>query len=98
MPREEFKVNDTISLKLDNGNVNIYLNGELFRQCKAILLTRQFSELHDLNSIESVDELAETFEHSYINMEGNTTEIPLETQFWAHCSNIQAWIEHDYDT
>ncbi|MBA7560781.1 hypothetical protein ES708_02412 [subsurface metagenome] len=25
-------------------------------------------------------------------------EITPEQEFWGHCSNIQAWVEHDYDT
>ncbi|KKL47399.1 hypothetical protein LCGC14_2335940, partial [marine sediment metagenome] len=28
----------------------------------------------------------------------NLCDIPPETEFWAHCSNIQAWVEHGYDT
>ncbi|MFX0105728.1 MAG: zinc ribbon domain-containing protein, partial [Candidatus Hodarchaeota archaeon] len=25
-------------------------------------------------------------------------DITAEQEFWGHCSNIQAWVEHDYDT
>ena len=57
-----FNINDIITIKLENGDVNIYVDEELFNQCKAILLNKQFRDLYDLNSIKSVDELAETFE------------------------------------
>lgn len=94
----EFKVNDLISLKMDKEEVNIYLNGELFKQCKAILLNRQFNELEDLNSINSIDELADSLEHLNYEFDENAPKIPSETLFWAHCSNIQTWVESDYDT
>jgi hypothetical protein len=94
----EFKVNDSISLKLENEEVHIYLNGKLFKQCKAILLNRQFNELEDLNSINSIDDLADNFEHVNPEFDENSPKIPSETLFWAHCSNVQAWVENDYDT
>ena len=25
-------------------------------------------------------------------------DIPKETQFWGHASNLQAWVENNYDT
>lgn len=35
---KEFKVNETIILKLENRKTNLYVKGELFRQCKFLLL------------------------------------------------------------
>ncbi len=88
-----FKINDTISLKLENKKTNIYVNDKLFRSCKVILLNvpgKEFSNLHDINSI---DEAIEKLEKERLNV-----DIPPHIEFWAHCSNIQAWAEHDYDS
>ena len=46
----------------------------------------------------SIDEAEEKLDHY---LESNTAdEIGLtpEVEFWGHCSNLQAWVEHDYDT
>ncbi len=29
---------------------------------------------------------------------GNTSKISPETEFWGHCSNLQAWADYNYDT
>lgn len=102
----EFKVNKYITLKLENGDTNIYVNDVLFNQCKYILTKRKISELEELLKIESVDELAErsiddiaeTLDHSLERIEPEFIDIPLETRFWVHCSNFQVWVENDYDT
>ncbi len=88
-----FKINDMISLKLENKKTNIYVNDILFRSCKAILLnipSKEFSNLHDINSI---DESMEKLEKKRLNV-----NIPPHIEFWAHCSNIQAWAELNYDS
>ena len=76
-----FKINDMISLKLENKKTNIYVNDILFRSCKAILLnipSKEFSNLHDINSI---DESMEKLEKKRLNV-----NIPPHIEFWAHCS------------
>ena len=88
-----FKINDKISLKLENKKTNIYVNNKLFLNCKAILINisgMEFSNLHDINSI---DEAVEKLEKKRLNI-----KIPSHIEFLAHCSNIQAWYEHNYDT
>jgi len=35
---QEFRVNNYITLKLESKKVNIYVKGELFEQCKFLLL------------------------------------------------------------
>ncbi|MFW9881582.1 MAG: leucine-rich repeat domain-containing protein, partial [Candidatus Thorarchaeota archaeon] len=45
--------------------------------------------------IESIDEAAVKLDRS---MERNHRKVPPETEFWGHCSNIQAWADNEYDT
>ena len=45
---KEFEVNEHITLKLENNQTVIYINGERFNQCRYILLNRKIDELEDL--------------------------------------------------
>lgn len=102
----EFKVNDYIALKLESRKTNIFVNGVLFDQCKYILTRKKIFELGDLLEIQSVDELADnsiddiarTLDHSLEYGEYDFIDIPVETRFWVHCSNLQVWAENNYDT
>ena len=110
---EEFKVNEYITLRLEDGKTNIYVGGKLFNHCKYVLMRKTIYELEDLlENIESVDELAEHLDHSlhdaypeeYLEflksdgIEPEVIDIPAETQFWVHKSNMQVWAENNYDT
>ena len=66
--------------------------------------------MESFDEIESIDEASELSDHYLIDNEIYKEEhgklayspysydIPPETEFWGHCSNIQAWIENDYNT
>lgn len=92
---KSYKINDNISLKLENDETNIYVNGELFRQCKKIALLTPLEEVDELFIFKSIDEVY--LQAKFMNTRENPIISP-ETEFWAHCSNIQAWVEHGYDT
>ncbi len=94
---KEFKVNEYLTLKLINNKTNIYIAGKNFRQCKFLLLDIPVKKVSTFDELQSIDEAAERLDRS---MEGNRSKfnIPPETEFWGHCSNLQVWAEHDYDT
>jgi len=102
---KEFRLNNYITLMLEDGKTNIYVDGELFEQCKFLLLNIPIDKISSFDEINSVDEAAENLskkmEKRYFpwgeNEMGNM-EIPSEVEFWAHCSNLQVWSEFDYDT
>lgn len=95
MSLQTFKVNEYITLKLERGKTNIYVNGEIFNQCMLVLISRHVEEIEDLFALDSIDELAENYGE---NGELKSIKIPIETQFWVHCSNLQVWVENNYDT
>jgi len=98
LPSEkEFKVNEYITLKLEGGNTNIYVNGKLFQQCKLLLLNIPVEKVSSFDEIESIDEATEKLDYS-LERNSNWINIPQETEFWGHCSNLQVWIENNYDT
>ena len=95
---KEFKVNEYITLKLEHGKTNIYIKNQLFQQCKFLLLHIPIDTISNFDEIESIDEAAEKLDRSMEGERNIKYEIPLESQFWGHCSNIQVWVENNYDT
>ncbi len=79
---QEFKVNEFITLKLENDKTVIYVKGKQFQQCKYLLMHKKVDELEVLLTIDSVDDMLDDLSHS---LEGNPDVIPPETEFWGHC-------------
>ncbi len=100
-PPLKFKVNEYMSLKLENGKTNIFVNDKIFKHCKFLLLDIPINEVDKFNKIESIDEAEERLDDSMESLtrhRSNPDIIPPETEFWAHCSNLQVWYENNYDT
>ncbi len=95
---KEFEVNEFKSLKLEHELTNIYVGGELFRQCKFLLLNISIDKVSTFDEITSIDEAAEKLDMSMEGIEPVKLKIPHETEFWGHCSNLQVWTEMNYDT
>lgn len=96
---DDFKINDYLTLKLrDDGATVIFVNGEEFNQCIYLLLNISIDETQSLDDIESIDEAEEKLDHVLEPFEGRVEKIDPETEYWGHCSNIQAWAENNYDT
>ena len=93
-----FKVNEYITLKLEDKKTNIYVEDELFLQCKYLLLNIKVDKIQSLEEINSIDEAAEMLDKSQEGFFSKKVDIPPEVEFWGHCSNLQAWNENNYDT
>jgi len=96
--KNEFKINNYLKLKLEHSKTNIYVGDRLFRQCKYLMLNLPFTKIRDFDYIESIDEAAEKLDASMEEGGKYKYKISPETEFWAHCSNIQLWYEHEYAT
>lgn len=94
----EFKVNDRLVLKLENNRTNIYVGGRLFNHCKYLLLNLNHHEFKKYDKIDSIDEAAEKLGDRMHGVGFQEYYVSPETEFWGHCSNIQAWYENNYDT
>jgi len=94
----EFRINNFLSLRLEDRTTNIYVNGVLFRQCKYIMLNIPIENIESFDEIDSIDEAADILGWTAEGQERVNYEIDPETEFWGHCSNLQAWFENDYDT
>jgi len=87
------------------------MNGERFNQCKFLLLNVSVDNISSFDEIMSIDEAAEEIRNRLSKknnknnefLENDETydppeEIPPEVEFWGHCSNMQVWVESNYDT
>jgi len=95
LENNEFKINKFITVKQENNKVNIYINNKKFSQCKYLLMNIPINQIQEFDGINSIDEAAELLDHS---LEEDEPQIPIEAEFWGHCSNLQAWTENFYDT
>lgn len=94
----EYQINAHITLKLEFLETVIYIDNVIFIACKSLLLNTSVDELKELEYITSIDDLEQRLESPSSIFTKKIAKISPETRFWAHCSNIQAWVESDYDT
>jgi len=98
MTEKIFRINEYIVLKLENSKTNVYIGNKFFKQCKFLLINLPVNIISTFNEIDSIDEATEKLDRS--NEKGSLVEIriPPEVEFWGHCSNMQVWAEHNYNT
>ena len=60
----EFKINNHLSLRLEEGKTNVYVKNKLFRQCKYLLLNIAPNEIEIYEDINSIDEAVERLNKS----------------------------------
>jgi len=110
---KEFHVNEFITLKFITPFTFIYVAGKHFIHCKRIIIELEHNSAKIFDDIESIDEAVEDYKHFFINSEiyeENNGELRLKEkfyqmrlitpkdEFWAHCSNIQSWVDNNYNT
>lgn len=107
--KKEYKINNYITLKLVGKKTFVYVNGERFLQCVRLVLNIHKKDVKKYDQIDSIDEASKIYDkHLYQNrivqgpyakaVPDQTHSITPETEFWGHCSNLQAWEESGYDT
>ena len=95
---KEFKINKFVSLRLEDNKTNIYINNQLFRQCKFLLINLDSNNMSRFEDIKSIDEAEKLLDQSLEERELEKFAILPEEEFWAHCSNLDAWVKHRYNT
>jgi len=93
----EFRINEHLKLKLTKGQTFIYIDEKPFHQCKYLLLNLTQKDFNKFEHIDSIDEAFEIYNKMDKNHERDHDLIDPESEFIGHCSNLQAWYEHDYD-
>lgn len=107
---KEFKANKRILLRLEGKNTVIYVDNKRINICKRLFIVIPEKSTKKYDEIDSIDEASELYnqylidnkiykeENGKLYASSYSYDIPPETEFWGHCSNIQAWVEYDYDT
>ncbi|MHA1252056.1 MAG: leucine-rich repeat domain-containing protein [Candidatus Helarchaeota archaeon] len=97
-PQKTFKVNEYITLKLENDKTNICINGKLLHQCRYLLFVNpQLNKAQkNITSIDDIEDIVAGEEEEITDLK--KLGITPEQDFWAHCSNLQTSYEHNYDT
>ncbi len=91
---QEYIVNEYITVKLENGNINIYVENKFFRKCN--FLSVNFPNKHlDVSNI--LSQPVEKSNQSKIECKIN---FPLsqEVEFREYCNRFHAWMDHKYDS
>jgi len=96
-------LNNYLKLKYEAGKTNIYINDKYFRMCTYLLLNIPKEDIRDYDDIVSIDEAEEVLSHKLHGISNPKTKsqkfnINPKEEFIAHCSNLQAWVENDYNT
>ncbi|KKK42371.1 hypothetical protein LCGC14_0530830 [marine sediment metagenome] len=96
----EFRINNYITLKLEDETTNIYVNDELFNQCASILFQLPTNSLTFTKEIESIDDVIEKLGWSREGQDItiDTSTVSPEQEFRGHCSNLQVWAENNYNS
>lgn len=94
----KYTINKFLDLRFEDGKTNIYVKNELFRHCKYILLNISGDNSEYIADINSIDDAVEKFDGSFEFLGDKFENITPEMLFWAHCSNLQAWYENNYNT
>lgn len=93
---KEYKVSEHLSLKMqfteDGKCTFIYVDDDLVNICSFILVSPT-EHSDNLASMDSIDDL-----ENYLDKSNEYNKMPGDMEFFAHCSNLQAWHEHGYDT
>ena len=92
---KEFKVNDLITMKLMGNKTHIFLKDKKISQCMFLLMNIPTEEAEDEECI-NMDEFGNKYSRG-LEQDRDKYDISVETEFWGHCSNIQAWAENDYN-
>ena len=98
MTANEFVVNNSITLKLEGGKTNLYINGKLYIHCKHLILNIPINEIEVLEDIESIEEAVEKLKSTEELEWELKYNLSPEEEFFGHCSNLQVWAENGYDS
>ncbi|KKM76737.1 hypothetical protein LCGC14_1377180 [marine sediment metagenome] len=98
-----FKLNDYLKLKYEDGSTGIYVDDDYFRQCAYLLLNIPVNEIEDFDEVKSIDDAEHKLSHelhAFHNKEKKEKKYHIDPkqEFIAHCSNMEAWVENDYNT
>lgn len=96
---KEKKINDLITVRMI-GNIQfsdiiLLVNNKYFSQCRKVIFNIPIADVDNYDYINSIDEVIYGLKDSDAEED---IDIDIELEFFAHYSNLQAWVENNYDT
>lgn len=90
--KDEFVINDFLSVVYEWGDIYITIKGERFRICNLSVVTLPINILEKeySNMDEFLDKNVEDINKYY--------RISKKTEYWVYCSSLQVWVENKFDT
>ena len=98
---KEFKVNEYITLKLENNETVMYINDKLeeYNICCGVLTNVWGDSPSSIEeSEESLTSIIDTGQYQSSWPPEIRIKITPEEEFWVYCSNLQVWAENNYNT
>ena len=96
LKKHNYKINKYLTLKLKGDETVIYIVNEPFEICKHLIINIPVEEIKDIESIdEAVDGYGENRENEFFEHE---VELDPKEIFRGHCSNLQVWVENNYNS
>ncbi|MFX1446496.1 MAG: hypothetical protein ACFFHV_24145 [Promethearchaeota archaeon] len=100
---KEFRVNEYITLKLENGSTNVYIGGKYHTQFKLLMVKKPNGKIEPSHISESYDDSAERLRKSLDPTKipeilKCSEEIPPEVEFTTYCATLKNWADSDYKT
>ena len=88
-----------------NPRSQIYIKGSMFMTCHFVPINIPSDDLPKVKEIESINDLIDNMDLSNEGEPPNPIQsyreykdVVADLDFFVNCSNLQAWVEHDYDT
>ena len=77
------EISKYLTLRLEEGKTNIYVAGELFRQCKFLFINIPVDAINEYEEVNSIDEAAEKLDNK-MELERDEMDLTSEDEFWGH--------------
>ncbi len=106
--KKEYTIKDkrgkeVLTVKLIDGESRIFIDDEELMLCKFVPLAIPAEDLPKFKNIESINDVIDHLDYSLAHAdwkelsEKKRKELE-DLDFFVNCSNLQAWVEHDYNT
>ncbi len=82
-----------LTLKLIDEKTRIFIGEKEIMTCMTVALEFSEDDFPALKNIESIDDILYQYEERDLE-----DLIAPNEAFWVHCSNLETWVMHDYDT
>ncbi len=91
---------ELFTVNLIDGKSFIFINGERFMTCRFVPIAIPAEDMPKFKQIESINDIIDHLDFTLEREppERINGEDVGELDFFVNCSNLQAWVEHDFDT